>query len=558
MFGMPKHTSGDRLVAEQTRVIYIYSLLSFLSLVGFGSLQILEGNAWLGILEVIGGLVAVLIMIGLYVTHNVAIARNMLLLCILTFLIVMIATGGTAGTGIFWLFLFPVSAFFLAGKKGGLLWMAALLSAVLIFMMLQERSLVTLPYSFITLRQMLITLLVVTIGIYAYQQSRENMAVETLKSQETSVEEKLKAEMIIENIDEGVVALSASGKIVLASHAGENLLGWKSGQLVGKNFFDAIPMVDAAGKPVKNSKRPMWLALNEKKSTKRPATYLRRDKSALAVDITSKAIVVDGKVRGAIGTFRDITEESAIDRAKSEFVTLASHQLRTPISAIAWMSELLMHGDAGKLKTEQADYVQQIYHSNKRMAALVDAMLTTSSLELGSLPIRPEPVDLPRLCRQILEQLLDTLPADKILHIKEHYDPALPTESLDPNVMKTILQNLITNAFKYTPKNGTVTITIKKSNEKLNDSPGDNLLIEVADTGMGVPIDEQSKIFTKLFRATNVKHQDTDGTGLGLYIVKTITEYVGGKIRFESEEGKGSTFSVLLPLTSMSKKEETA
>lgn len=556
MPGMPNRSAEGRLVAEQTRVIYIYSLLSFLSLGVFGSLQILvEGNPWLGALELAGGFVAVLVMLGLRISRNVVLARNMLLLCILTFLIVMIATGGTAGTGIFWLFLFPVSAFFLAGKKGGLFWMAALIIAVIIFMILQAVSLVTIPYSFITLRQMLFTLLVITVGIYVYQQSRENMANETIKSQEASEEEKLKAETIIENIDEGVVGLNATGSIVMASRAAEHLLGWGPGGLIGKNFFEAVPMVDERGKIVKNIDRPMWLSLKEKQITKRPATYLRNDKTPLPVDITSKAIIIDGKVHGAIATFRDITEETAIDRAKSEFVTLASHQLRTPISAIAWMSELLLHGDAGKLKTDQADYIQQIYHSNKRMAALVDAMLTTSSLELGSLSIRPEPIDIPKVCRQILVQRLDALPADKVLHIKEHYDPSLPEISLDPNVVKTILQNLIANAFKYTNNNGAVTITIKQTN---NDISGDSLLIEVADTGLGIPSNEQGKIFTKLFRAKNIKHKDTDGTGLGLYIVKTIAEYVGGKIWFTSEENKGSTFSVLLPLAEAQKKEETA
>lgn len=252
---------------------------------------------------------------------------------------------------------------------------------------------------------------------------------------------------------------------------------------------------------------------------------------------------MDDKIRGAIVTFRDTTAEHAIDRAKSEFVTLASHQLRTPISAISWVGELLLHGDAGKLKPEQAEYVQQIYHSNKRMAALVDAMLMASSLELGNLSVRPERVDLAKMCREVLEQRFNALPADKVLHVKEQYDPELPAVLFDPDIIKTILQNLVTNAFKYTATNGTVMIALKKT--------GDDIIIQVSDTGMGIPAKQQPKIFTKLFRADNVKKQDTDGTGLGLYIVKAAAEYVGGRLTFISQENKGSVFTVYLPAEGM-------
>ncbi len=210
------------------------------------------------------------------------------------------------------------------------------------------------------------------------------------------------------------------------------------------------------------------------------------------------------------------------------------------------MSELLLHGDAGKLTTEQMDYIQQIYHSNKRMAALVDAMLTVSSLELGSLPVRPEPVNLAKTSREVLQVCLDTVPADKVLHIKEHYDPKLPTVSFDASIIKTILHNLVMNAFKYTPNKGDVLISITHDT--------DNIIIAIKDTGLGIPANQRDKMFTKLFRADNVKRKDTDGTGLGLFIVKTIAEYTGGSLSYTSEENNGSEFIVRLPLKGMTKK----
>lgn len=534
----------------KNRVAYIYTTVTCLSLAVFGVLHIaLEGNQLLGILELLDAFAVLLILVGMRVAKNIRFQSHLLLLCILTIMFVLLITGGTANTGIFWFFMFPVSAFFLTGGKGGMAWTLALFALVAAVTALQHFGILHTPYPFIALRQLFVSLLVITIGVYAYQRSRDDMALATRQSQQASVEEKLKAETIIENIDEGVIALNAAGEVILANRVAENMLGWRPGELTGKKFTATVPMVDDAGNEIPLKQRPMYQALTHGVPNHITAMYVRKDGGKLPSFITSRAIVVDNKVHGAIETFRDITQEQAIDRAKSEFVTLASHQLRTPISAIAWVSELLLHGDAGTLKPEQADYIQQIYHSNKRMAALVDAMLTTSSLELGSLQVRPQPVDLPDLSRQVLEQQLDTLPADKIIHVKENYAPDLGTVLHDQYMIKTILHNLIANALKYTPSKGTVTVTIKRSSQRLEGVPQKAILIQVADTGMGIPEGQQSKIFTKLFRADNIKHKDTDGTGLGLYIVKTIANYVGGSIRFESEENKGSTFSVWLPAT---------
>ncbi len=545
---MPKAIpTGDKLATEQIRVTYVYSLLAFATLTLFGTLQILvENNSALGYLEIGGGLSILLAVAGLRLTQNSALIRHLVLLAMLTMIVVMFATGGTGGTGIFWAFIFPVSAFFLTSKKGGIIWMSIMVAIIISFIVLERLNLIVTPYDFVTFRQLLVSLIVVTVGIYVYQQSRESLAIQTQKSDVATREEKIKADIIVDNIDEGVVAVDTAGVIVLASKAASDLLGWAPGELVGKKFVDTVPMIDPNGQIVPATKRPMQRALQQQERSRTDTIYERKDGRHIPVEITSRAIIVDGKMHGAIGTFRDITEETAIDRAKSEFVTLASHQLRTPISAIAWVGELLLHGDGGKLTAEQMDYIQQIYHSNQRMAALVDAMLMVSSLELGSLPVHPKKVDLPKLCREVLAERLAAVPAKKILHVKENYDPSLPDVSFDPEIVKTIMQNLIANAFKYTQDEGNVTISIMQR--------GTDIVFEVGDNGVGIPTGQQPKIFTKLFRADNIKHKDTDGTGLGLFIVKTITEYVGGSMTFTSVENKGSTFTVTLPASGMVEK----
>jgi PAS domain S-box-containing protein len=537
--------------APRMRVTYIYSLLAFATLLTFGSLQLfVEGDPLLGYLEIAGSVAILLIAAGLKITRNIALACHLILLSILTMLAVMLLTGGTAGTGLFWVFIFPVSAFFLTSKKAGVWWMLALFVIIGLIMVGSLLGYLTTPYSLITLRQLLATLVVVSIGIYVYQQSRETLARETQKSSVASKEDRVKADIIIDNIGEGVVAVDAKGNIIRINKVASDMLGWNLDELNGKAFAEVVPMIDATGNEVAITERPLAQTLQGGEELRLDTTYLRKDGSPFAAEITSKPIIVDGKVHGAIATMRDTTTEDAIDRAKTEFVTLASHQLRTPISAISWVSELLLHGDAGKLNPEQADYIKQVYTSNKRMAALVDAMLTASSLELGSLSVHSERIDLAKLSREALEQQFEALPTDKILHIKEQYDPELTPVNFDATIVKTILQNLLSNAFKYTLNDGTITVSIEAK---------DAIVISVGDTGVGIPTRQQPKIFTRLFRADNAKHQDTDGTGLGLYIVKQMAEYVGGEINFESEEHKGSTFTVTLPLKVTSTKEgETA
>jgi PAS domain S-box-containing protein len=529
-----------RADAPRMRVTYTYALLAFVTLSVFGVLQIfIEKDPVLGYLEIASGLTALLIAAGLKLTRNITLASHLILLNILIMLAVMLLTGGTAGTGLLWVFIFPVAAFFLTNKKMGVWWMVALFILIILIMIGSHFGLVTTPYSFVTLRQLLASVVVVTIGIYVYQQSREAMALRAQESTVASKEDRIKADIIIDNIGEGVVAVDDKGNIALINKVAADMLGWKMEELQGKAFAEVIPMVDASGNEISITERPLARTLKAGEALRLDTTFLRKDSTSFAAEITSKPIIIDGRVHGAIATMRDTTTEDAIDRAKTEFVTLASHQLRTPISAISWVSELLLHGDAGKLNPEQSDYVQQVYQSNKRMAALVDAMLTASSLELGELTVHAEQVDLPKISREVLEKQFQTLPKDKILHIKEEYDPELINVIFDIEIIKTILHNLLANAFKYTPNDGTITIAIEAK---------DAIVIKVSDTGVGIPLRQQPKIFTRLFRADNVKHQDTDGTGLGLYIVKMMSEYVGGDISFTSEEHKGTTFTVRLPL----------
>jgi two-component system sensor histidine kinase VicK len=243
--------------------------------------------------------------------------------------------------------------------------------------------------------------------------------------------------------------------------------------------------------------------------------------------------------RKLVGLERDITKEKEIDKAKTEFVSLASHQLRTPLSTISWYTEMLLAGDVGKISPPQKKYLEEIYQGNQRMIELVNLLLNVSRIELGTFKAEPKPIYVITLFESILDEQKVKI-ANKKLIITKNFNKSIPVFLIDPNLFVIVFQNLLNNAIEYTPDGGRIETSIS-----FNDSK--TILIKVSDTGYGIPKYQQDKIFTKLFRADNVKKKDTKGTGLGLYIAKSIINNMGGEIWFESEENKGTTFYVTLP-----------
>ena len=256
----------------------------------------------------------------------------------------------------------------------------------------------------------------------------------------------------------------------------------------------------------------------------------------------------EGKPIKMTGVNWDVTSESIVDQAKTEFVSLASHQLRTPLTSINWYTEMLLNGDAGAITPEQKGFLQEIYGSSRRMVDLVSALLNVSRIELGTFAVDPQMLNPVQIAQEALKDLQILSQKKELEIVEEHQEiPAFP---LDARLIRIIYDNLLTNAIKYTPEHGKIIL----SHTITPDPAGDILLIKVSDTGVGIPEAEQRKIFDKLYRASNVQNIDTQGTGLGLYIVKAIITAAGGSIRFESTENKGTTFFVTLPLSGMTKK----
>ncbi len=382
--------------------------------------------------------------------------------------------------------------------------------------------------------------------------------LEDLDTTKARLEEgKLKDEAILSSIGDGMIVVDPDEKIVLVNQRTEDMLGYKAEELLGEKWYDVVILQTEAGGPLTVEERPIRQAfLTQKRVSILPLItpsktyyFVRKDKTRFPVEIVASPIILNGKLLGAVEVFRDITREKEIERVKTEFVSIASHQLRTPLSTINWYSEILLSGDSGPLTKDQKEYLNEIYRGNQRMIDLVNALLNVSRLEVGAFIVEAKPIDLSAVAKDVLNEVKPQI-TNKHIILKEDYAVDLPMVDADYSLARIIFQNLITNAVKYTPANGTVEVEII-----LKDP--DNVQIKVSDNGIGIPKPQQEKIFTKLFRADNARETDPDGTGLGLYIIRSIIDQTNGKIRFESAEGKGTTFYITVPVQWMRSKAGT-
>jgi PAS domain S-box-containing protein len=345
---------------------------------------------------------------------------------------------------------------------------------------------------------------------------------------------------MLENIGDGVIGVNDGGLIVFINHAAAEMLGYQDAELLGKQYMHTIKMIDEKGHEVDIQNRPIRNAIfNKQKITDIDNCYIRKDGLKLPVSLTASPVMIERTIIGGVVVFRDITKEKEVDRMKTEFISLASHQLRTPLSAMKWFSELLLEGDVGELQPEQKDIVNNIYQSNERMIDLVNSLLNISRIESGRIIIDPKPTDLRQLVEEVKTEI-DKRLLDKNIKLIINTHQQLPKINIDPKLIRHVYMNLLTNSIKYTRKNGEIIVMISKKD--------DQVISQVSDNGYGIPKPQQDKIFQKFFRADNIVKIETDGTGLGLYLTKAIVESSGGKIWFRSQENKGTTFWFSLPL----------
>ena len=366
-------------------------------------------------------------------------------------------------------------------------------------------------------------------------------------------EERSRAESLASDLEKFKIALDGTSDhvvitdpngIALYANAGlERITGFSPEEILGKKVGTKELW---GGNMTQEFYEHLWHVIKiEKKPFVAEITNKRKDGTSYqALSSISPIVNKQGVLEFFVGIERDITREKEIDSAKTEFVSLASHQLRTPLSAINWYTEMLLSEDAGPITDTQREYLNEVSHGSRRMVELVNALLNVSRIELGTFAVQPEPTDVVELARDVLNELKPKI-SEKKLFIEEKFSEHLPKVLVDPKLTRIVFQNLLTNAVKYTPEEGKITVSIALGED------GKMFTISVSDTGYGIPAEDRPRIFTKLFRASNIREKETDGTGLGLYIVKSIAEHSGGTVTFTSKEGKGTTFTLMLPVSGM-------
>lgn len=354
-------------------------------------------------------------------------------------------------------------------------------------------------------------------------------------------EAQARADALFLSIGVGAIATNEQGNIYRVNDVALKILGCKKSDMLGKWFPKAVQAVNKEGKDTPLINRPITRAFLTGEPVSQKAYYRKKSGGMVPVSITVSPILLQDKPIGAVEVFYDSSHEDAVDRMKSEFISIASHQLRTPLAAINTYASLLAGGYEGELNEGQQAHLNTILSAVNRMNKLINTLLDISKLEEGALSVRLKETDVNELLGGTIKELREFAKEKDI-----KFTVSQPRKKIvmpcDPLLMSEIYTNLISNAIKYTPDNGSVRV-------KLEAKDGE-LIFQVEDTGYGIPASTQNQIFTKFFRASNIQRRDTTGTGLGLYMVKHIAEVLGGRLWFKSKEDKGSSFYFALPLSS--------
>ncbi|MFA6492847.1 MAG: GAF domain-containing protein [Patescibacteria group bacterium] len=352
-------------------------------------------------------------------------------------------------------------------------------------------------------------------------------------------EERKKDEALLTSIGDGVIAIDKNQKIIHFNKAGEKITGYLAEELLGGAFLETLGIFNKEKLPVEAKDSPLAKILKDGNQIISKDYFLRKRNGSLFPAYLSLAAICDIKddIVGAIVVFRDITYEFELEQMKQELISLSTHELRAPITAIKGYLDMILSGDTGVINEETKETIEEVVGINRRLADLVDDLLNVGRIEQGKITIKPEQIDLTSLISQTVREYQPQA-KNKKLEIIFH-DKSIPKIKADSVRVRQVLNNLISNAIKYTMQ-GSIEISVQASDKEVT--------CQVKDTGIGISKDAQKKLFGKFYRVKNAKTVQITGTGLGLWITQKLLEMMGGKVWLESVENKGSTFYFTLPV----------
>jgi len=384
----------------------------------------------------------------------------------------------------------------------------------------------------------------------AFQSMASSLRNEKLKEKELEVsytrleKEKAKDEALLTNINDAVIGINKDSRIILFNKAASNLTGFDQNEAINMPYYWVLKFLGEKDGVALDFINQAFSGIEQKNSNH--VVIEKRDKGKIPVSHSVGVIRTGGQVTGAVVVLRDITRERELEQMKDEFVSIASHELRTPMTAIKGLISMIFEGDFGNLSTELKDPLSDIATSTDRLISLVNDMLDVSRIEAGRLKFILGEYVVSDLIDEILV-LMEPLTKEKGVGLESTGELERKVFT-DANKFKQILSNLVGNAIKFTD-HGKITVEAKLNGELLK--------ISVSDTGMGISKEDQKKLFTKFSQITDSQSGRPKGTGLGLYISKEFAKKLGGDLWIEnSVPGYGSIFSFSSPLsgTNMAKK----
>ena len=388
-------------------------------------------------------------------------------------------------------------------------------------------------------------------GMVAYASDNYRRTTELTEQISSQLDHaKLTERLMLAAIADPVIGIDSDRNIILMNEAAQTLSGWDMHDALDLPYSQVFRLRDSKDRDVTNDTDPFVHVLKDQKPTKTDNFYLLRKNNQKISVLMSIAPTVnsEGRVSGAIAVITDISEEKALQRERNEFVSTASHEMRTPVAAIEGYLSMAFNPSLATIDERAKGFLIKAHDSSIHLGALFQDLLSVTKIEDKHIKDSRKVFNLSDLVLKISSEM-ESIASKKNLSLKTHIGGAgiknelvvAPTfmVSADPLRLNEIVTNLVDNAIKYTQAGGVdINITGDKS----------SVSVEITDTGMGITPQEQKHLFEKFYRVDNTMTREQSGTGLGLYIARNLVELYGGKIWVSSKLGKGSTFGFRLPI----------
>lgn len=358
------------------------------------------------------------------------------------------------------------------------------------------------------------------------------------KEKDTLASERNRIDSVLSAIVDGIIALDFNKNIVFVNKAAEGITGYTQNELNGKSIDQFVHLY--SGQEEILSKTYCDISFDQ------AVALVGRDGKQIKINLTTSKI--DSGVQTNLGCLlilRDLSREEELERMKLDFVSMASHELKTPLTSIIGYLSVFINENRGKIASEEFDLLEKSLVSAQQLLTLVQNILNVNKIERDQLAVTPQTIDYQTIVTKAVDDLGNLAKQKNISLTLNLPKDTLPKVLADPVRINEVLTNLVANSINYTTPGGKVDISFKIT------------LLEVttvvSDTGVGIPKEAIPHLFNKFFRVSNTSQQVSKGTGLGLYIAKSIITRLGGKIWVESEEGSGSKFYFTLPVASQIK-----